>query len=151
MALLKENGKVIVASENGVAVEEKDNTVHPDPQAPKTPEQIAADIMKAATEDVLITIGGTFAQKLEAIASYNARDTSALRGERWFEKNKSRLMDEAVEKLIADRHKALNAYQTKKEQDNKMQYFLLLRSKGMDAEQAYKESGCDQISVEAKQ
>lgn len=114
----------------------------------KTAEEITKEIMTKVTEDVLITISGTVNENLEALAKYDNRDTIQIRGEKFFEKQKEHLMREVIEKLITDKFKAVKKYLDKKENDAKMQYFLLLRSKGVSLEEAEKMSGINLVSVQ---
>lgn len=107
----------------------------------KTAEQIAHDIIEKATEDCLFTISGTVNENLESLTRYVHRDMIQMRGENYFTKQKDTLIRDVVEKLITDRFDAVKKYLNKKETDAKMQYFLLLRSKGIGLEEAEKMSG----------
>ncbi len=111
----------------------------------KTPEVVAHEIMNQL-EDQLINIDGMKSTELDSVARYLHRDTIQIKGEKYWEKNKDRLRSEVVEKLIHDRFEAITKYITKKEKDAKMEYFLLLRAKGMNLEDAEKESGINQVN-----
>lgn len=107
----------------------------------RTPEEMASEIIADAVENQVIEIDGVRFQELEKLARYDNRDS--LKAD--FEKNKDRLMKDSVEKLIADKFKAIEKYQTKREQDKRMQYFLLLRAKGMNLEEAERISKINEI------
>lgn len=112
----------------------------------RTPEELASEIVTEAIEPQMLEIDGVRSQELDSLARYISRDAIQVKGETWFNKNRDRLRQEAVEKLIHDKFDAIMKYMTKKEQDAKMQYFLLLRAKGMSLEQAEKESGINQVA-----
>lgn len=111
----------------------------------KTPEEVAADVMDQL-EDQLVTVDGMRSTELDSIARYINRDSIQLRGEKFWEKNKDRLRTETINKLISLKFESITNYITKRERDAKMEYFLLLRSKGMSVEDAEKESGIAQAS-----
>ncbi len=113
----------------------------------QTPEEIASEAIEQVTEDVLVTINGTFNQKLESLTRYQNRDIIQMRSEKWYESHKDELKQNVIEKLITDKFKAVTDYMTKKENDAKMTYFLMLRSKGISLEEAEKLSGINQVSA----
>ena len=112
----------------------------------KTPTEIAADTMETLEDQVLQIAGMQFMQ-LESVARYLNRDKIQIRGEKFWDKNKDSFLKTTIEKLIEDRFDAILKYQSKKEKDAKLEYFLLLRSKGMSIEDAEKESGIAQLST----
>jgi hypothetical protein len=113
----------------------------------KTPEQIASETIAEAVKESKLAISGTFVIKLKALTRYQNRDVIQMRNEAWYLKEEERLMQDVLEKLIGDKHKAVTDYMTKKENDAKMQFFLMLRSKGISLEDAEKQSGINQVSA----
>ena len=111
----------------------------------KTPTEIASEVVAEAVKESKLAIGGTFVTKLKALTRYSNRDVIQMRSEAWYTKEEDRLMQEVIEKLIGDKHKAVTDYMTKKENDAKMAYFLMLRSKGISLEEAEKLSGINQL------
>lgn len=105
----------------------------------KTPETIAAEIMKNM-EDQVITVSGSTNLKLEVVVRYLNRDKISARGENWFKKNHDSLVTDAVETLVSAREKAITDYQNKKEVQAKDELFRTLVARGINKDQAYKEA-----------
>lgn len=106
----------------------------------KTPEQIAADIVKDAAEEKMILVSGTAFQKLETVVRYLNRDKIAARGQTWFNKNHDTLITDAVETLVTAREKAITDYQNKKDLQAKDEQFRDLTARGVKADEAYKQA-----------
>lgn len=107
---------------------------------PKTPEQMAKDIIDAANESKMVEISGTCFQRLETVVRYLNREKIAARGDNWFKKNYDSLVTDTVETLVTAREKAINDYMDKKEQSAKDDLFRLLMAKGTAIEVAYKDA-----------
>jgi len=103
----------------------------------KTPKEQAAEIIKDAFEDKLVSIGGTTFQKLTTVVRYLNRDKLQARGETWFTKNFDSLCSDALDDLIKAREKAITSYLAKKEEDEKNEAFKELVAKGMAVPDAY--------------
>jgi len=101
-----------------------------------TPEEIAKNAVADKKFDT--KMDSSAYDELIKITRYNNRDTINVRGEKYWEKNKMDLINDSLVKLITDRSKALTKYIDKKEQDASMEYFRLLRSKGVSIEDAAK-------------
>lgn len=102
----------------------------------QTPEELSKDIV--TDKKFPATMDTSAYDELIKITRYNNRDTINVRGEKYWEKNKLELINDSLVKLITDRSKALTKYIDKKEQDASMEYFRLLRSKGVSIEDAAK-------------
>lgn len=109
-----------------------------------TPEEIAAKIIEEMKKTFLVEIDYKTNENLLSLAKYNNRDKIQMRGETYFNKSKDFLMREVIEKLINDKHETIVKYLRDKEKKGRMEYFLLLRSKGMSIEDAEKAAGLNQ-------
>ena len=107
----------------------------------QTPEQMAKDIVKAATEDKLVEISGTAFQRLDTITRYDNRDKIQGKGENWFIKNHQRLVTDSLDTLIRNRDKALRMYLEKKDNDDRRESFLDLVARGMSYKEACDKTG----------
>lgn len=100
----------------------------------KTPEQLAAE---ALLKDQMVEVSGTAYAKLETIVRYLNRNKIQARGERWFEKNSDILFQDAMEKLIEAREKAIVDQLAKQEQAEKDEAFRGLVARGITITEAY--------------
>lgn len=105
----------------------------------KSPEELAHEIVNP--DPVMIDMDGNVHADLVKITRYHFRDTINVRGEKYWEKAKDDLIAEALKKLITDKCETLVKYINKKEEHASMEYYKLLRSKGMSVEDASAASG----------
>lgn len=98
----------------------------------KTPEQIAADIIKAATESVMIEIAGTTAQRLEKILRYANAKKIYVKGEKWFQQNLETLQTEWLEKVIEAQAKQREKLDEKERENDAHEYVKILVSRGVN-------------------
>lgn len=105
----------------------------------QTPEEIAHDIVNPEPE--MLEVDGNVHSDLIKITRYHFRDVINVRGEKYWEKNKTDLISEALKKLITDKCDTLTKYINVKENKAKADYYHLLRSKGMSIEDASAQSG----------
>lgn len=106
----------------------------------KTAEEMAKEIINAATADVEVSISGTNAQKLETVVRYLNREKISARGDNWFKKNHELLVTDALETLITAREKAITEYLNKKELQAKDEAFRDLVARGVSKDEAYKQA-----------
>lgn len=111
----------------------------------KFPEEMAHDIMEDITKTEVCEIDGGTSLNLDAVARYANRDKIQAKGERYWEQNRDRFRSDVLSKLVNDKHEAITAYMQKKEKDSAMEYFLLLRSKGVSPAEAEKMAGLNQV------
>ena len=104
-----------------------------------TPEVMANDIIKAATENKSVVVSGTSFQKLTTVVRYLNRDKISARSEKWFRESFDRLVTDAVETLITAREKAITDYMAKKELDDRNKAFAELCARGTAVQDAYKQ------------
>lgn len=98
----------------------------------KTPEEIAAEIIKAATESQMIEISGVANQNLTKILRYANAKKIYSKGEKWFEDNLETLQTEWAEKVIksqADQREKLDA---KERENDSHEYVRILVSRGVN-------------------
>lgn len=98
----------------------------------KTPEQIAAEIIAAATESVMIEISGTAAQSLTKILKYANAKKIYVKGEKWFEKNLDTLRTEWLEKVIEAQAKQREKLDEKERENDAHEYVKILVSRGVN-------------------
>jgi len=104
----------------------------------QTPEQMAAEIVKAMNTPVTIELPGTQRDALVTVVRYLNRDSIMARGEGWFTKNQANLTSDAVSDLVKARAKAITDYLAKKEQSDKDESFRKLIARGTAIPEAYK-------------
>jgi hypothetical protein len=100
-----------------------------------TPEQIAQNIIEQ-TEDRVIEVTGLTCQGLADIARYDNKDAIAMRGEKWYDKNRDHLEKMSLEKLVLGKQKQLEKYLTERRITDQWKLYRLLVSKGTDDTQA---------------
>lgn len=98
----------------------------------KTPEQIAAEIIKAATESVMIEISGTTAQRLNQILRYANAKKIYVKGEKWFEQQLETLQTEWLEKVIEAQAKQREKLDAKERENDAHEYVKILVSRGVN-------------------
>ena len=102
----------------------------------KTPEQIAAEIIKKAVEKIQLKLDGVRGQELDFLVKYrNARDIFT-KGEKWFNDNIDRLRSEFLENTIESQYKSLEKQQKAAAAKDAIEYYQLLVSKGVDKAKA---------------
>jgi|SRR5215471_11966005 len=117
----------------------------------KTPEQIAAEIIAAATQTTMIEISGVATQNLEQILRYKYSKKIYSKGDKWFQANFENLCTEFFEAVIEsqfEQRKKLDAKQAEAEQ---YEYVQLLVSRGINRFKAMEMAGLISTSdVEAQ-
>lgn len=117
----------------------------------KTPEQIAAETIKQATEEKLLMISAQAYAQLVKLTRYNNRTTIFNRGEKSWTQNAETWIRESLEKLIDSRFDQLEKQMDKAQKDAANEYFQLLVSRGMDLKKAYAEAfGIEQVEIKTE-
>ena len=98
----------------------------------QTPEQIAANIIKAATESVMIEISGTTAQRLTQILRYANAKKIYTKGEKWFQANLETIQTEWLEKVIEAQAKQREKLDAKERENDAHEYVKILVSRGVN-------------------
>lgn len=98
----------------------------------KTPEEIAAEIIKAATESVMIEISGTTAQRLTQILRYANAKKIYTKGEKWFQANLESIQTEWLEKVIEAQAKQREKLDAKERENDAHEYVKILVSRGVN-------------------
>lgn len=98
----------------------------------KTPEQIAAEIIAAATESVMIEISGTTAQRLTQILRYANAKKIYTKGEKWFQANLETIQTEWLEKVIEAQAKQREKLDAKERENDAHEYVKILVSRGVN-------------------
>lgn len=98
----------------------------------QTPEQIAADIIKAATESQMLEISGTANQSLTKILRYANAKKIYVKGEKWFEQNLETLQTEWLEKVIEAQAKQREKLDAKERENDAHEYVKILVSRGVN-------------------
>lgn len=104
----------------------------------KTAEVIAEEIMKDATEDVVMEFSSTTYQQITKLARYINRTTIFNRGERAWKENQDAWLRQALEQVVDARHTQLQKQMEKSEKDAANEYFQLLVSRGTPVPEAFK-------------
>jgi hypothetical protein len=107
----------------------------------KTPEQIAAEIVKKAVEPLKIEIDGVRGQDLDSLLKYKHAKQIYSKGEKWFTENLDMLRKEFLENIIEsqyDQRKKQDKAQSEKE---KLEYYTLLISRGVEKIKALEMAG----------
>lgn len=98
----------------------------------KTPEQIAAEIIKAATEPQMLEISGTANQSLTKILRYANAKKIYVKGEKWFQDNLENLQTEWLEKVIEAQAKQREKLDAKERENDTHEYVRILVSRGVN-------------------
>lgn len=98
----------------------------------KSPEEIAAEIIKAATQSQMIEISGTAAQSLNKILRYANAKKIYVKGEKWFENNLENLQTEWLEKIIESQAKQREKLDAKERENDTNEYVKILVSRGVN-------------------
>ena len=98
----------------------------------KSPEEIAAEIIKAATQSQMIEISGTAAQSLNTILRYANAKKIYVKGEKWFENNLENLQTEWLEKIIESQAKQREKLDAKERENDTNEYVKILVSRGVN-------------------
>jgi predicted S18 family serine protease len=107
----------------------------------QTPEEIAAEIIEAAVTSVKVEISGTANQDLEKILRYANAKKIYVKGEKWFQSNIESLQTEWLEKVIKAQAKQREKLDEKEAEQEKLEYFKILISRGVDRTQAIEMAG----------
>jgi hypothetical protein len=118
----------------------------------KTPEQIAAEIIEAAQKTEVIEISGTANQMLDKLLRYKYAQKIYAEGEKWFEENRDSKATEWLEALIKSYYDQRVKADTKKAQDDQLEYVKVLVSRGVNKFKAMEMAGMlSTADVEAQQ
>src|SRR3974390_1952359 len=98
----------------------------------KTPEEIAAEVIAAAVEPEMIEISGTANQDLTKILRYANAKKIYVKGEKWFATNLTNLQTEWFEKIIKAQIKQRTKLDEKEAEAEKLEYFKILISRGVE-------------------
>jgi|SRR5215475_7531927 len=107
----------------------------------KTPEQIAKDIIDAATQATVIEISGVAAQALEQVMRYKYAKKIYSKGEKWFKANLENLQTEFIEKVIEAQYDQRKKLDSKQEEAEKHEYVAILVSRGVNRFKAMEMAG----------
>jgi hypothetical protein len=107
----------------------------------KTPEQIAAEIIKAATETIMIEISGVANQNLTQVLRYKYAKKIYSKGEKWFQQNLETLQTEFVEGIIEAQYTQRQKADVKQEEADKHEYVQMLVSRGINRFKAMEMAG----------
>lgn len=106
-----------------------------------SPEAKAKEIVIEAIKEIMVTIDGVNAQKLDEIVRYRNSKLIYSKGQLWFQKNEDRLRSEFLENIIKGQHDQLQKRNTAAEERDKLEYFKLLLTRGMSKDKALEEAG----------
>jgi uncharacterized phage-associated protein len=98
----------------------------------QTPEEIAAEIIKAATETQMIEIDGVSNQKLIKILRYANAKKIYVKGEKWFQENLETLQTEWAQKLINSQHEQREKLDKAERERDTHEYVKLLVARGVN-------------------
>jgi hypothetical protein len=107
----------------------------------KTPQTIAAEIVKEATTDIVVKIDGVRGQDLDSLLKYKHAKQIYSKGMKWFNDNLDFLRKDFIENVIEsqfDQRKKQDAAQSEKE---KHEYYKLLISRGVEKIKALEMAG----------
>lgn len=98
----------------------------------QTPEEIAAEIIKAATETQMIEISGVANQNLTKILRYANAKKIYTKGEKWFQQNLETLQTEWLEKVITAQVKQREKLDEQEREKDATEYVKILVSRGVN-------------------
>ena len=107
----------------------------------QTPKEIAEDIVNP--ESQMLELDGYVFENLVKITKYNHKDELAVKSEFYWNKEKDNLIADTLKKLINDKEKTLTKYMDKRQVEKNMEYFRLLRAKGVTIDEAAKMAGVE--------
>jgi len=107
----------------------------------QTPEQLSHEIVNPKSE--MIELDGVTYENLITITKYVHKDELAVKSDRYWEKSKDMLIENTITKLINDKADTLNKYIDKRKREKNMDYFRMLRAKGIDVAEAAKLAGVE--------
>lgn len=107
----------------------------------KTPEQIAAEIIEAATKSTFVEISGVATQNLEKVLRYKYAKKIYSKGEKWFSANMENLQTEFIEGIIEAQFTQRQKLDEKQAEQEKHEYVQLLVSRGVNRFKAMEMAG----------
>ena len=107
----------------------------------KTPVEIAKEIISEAIDPIMVEIDGVRGQELEELIRYKFSKKIYSKGEKWFERNLDALRQEFLESIIKGLYKTRKKADEEQEKKDVLEYYQLLQSKGMPAQEAAYVSG----------
>jgi hypothetical protein len=107
----------------------------------QTPEEMAADIVKAAVEPIVVEIDGVRGQELDELIRYRKAKHIYSKGEKWFQNNLEEFRKELLETIISAQFVQRKKMDEKQEKTDALEYFQLLVSRGVDKIQAMEMAG----------
>jgi cellulose biosynthesis protein BcsQ len=107
----------------------------------KKPEQITAEIVKAAVENIVVEIDGVRGQELDELIRYKNARLIYSKGERYFQTHKEEMRKEFLESVIEAQFRQRKKLDEAVEKKEKLEYFQLLVSRGVGKVQALEMAG----------
>jgi len=107
----------------------------------QSPEEISKEIITKAVESILVDIDGVRGQDLDELIRYKFSKKVYAKGERWFQKNLDNLRSEYLESVIEAQIKQRRKLDEKQQDNDNLEYFKLLVSRGMAHAEAMVEAG----------
>ena len=104
--------------------------LHTEDGTPKTPEQLADEIVNAP--DVMLEISDLAFEALTEITRYMKRDVISNRNEKWFTSNADSLRKEVLEKMLLDKNEQIKKYLAERDNAARYDLFRKLIAKGTD-------------------
>lgn len=107
----------------------------------KTPEQLAKEIVSAATTSVAMELNGVRVQELDKIVRYKHAQDIFSRGETYYNKMRDQWRVEILENFVAGTFKQQEKVIVAKEQKSKLDFYNLLVARGVPKDKAMEQSG----------
>lgn len=107
----------------------------------KTPEQMAKEIVQDAVKECLITVDGVTEQKIDDILKYRHAKDIYVKGQLWFQNNIDDLRREYVQDVVRANHVQRQKADAKAAQDEKLKYYTMLVSRGVEKAKALEMAG----------